>query len=127
MSNDTYKIPKVVNQIDTDHYSQWNTEPIKQKNEATAYNTNIMKKEISKTADSKNDAGEEPSSCVCDEKICNLPLPQIKQPTITYDEKTAPDMQDEQNSLVNSVEQKLYKRRAFRNMFTCQKIKKSKK
>lgn len=127
MSNDTYRIPKVVNQIDTDHYSQWNTETIKPKQEATAYNKNVMKKDISKTADSKNEAGEEPSSCVCDETICNLPLPQVKQPTISYDEKTAPTMQDEQNSLVNSVEQKLYKRRAFRNMFTSQKIKKNKK
>lgn len=127
MSNDTYTIPKVLDQVDRDHYSQWKTESIKPKTEATAYNKNIMNKEISNNPESKNAAGESPENCACDEKICNLAMPKIKEPTITYNEKTAPYMHNEQNSLVNSVEQKLYKRRAYKNMFTSKTIKKNKK
>ena len=64
---------------------------------------------------------------MCDEQLSNLPMPKIKQPTINANERNVPNMQDEQNSLVKSVEQKLYKKRTYTNMFSSKIFKKVKK
>ena len=64
---------------------------------------------------------------MCDEQLSNLPMPKIKQPTINANERNVPNMQDEQNSLVKSVEQKLYKKRTYKNMFSSKIFKKVKK
>ena len=114
--------------IDTDHYSQWHSEPIKQKKDNTAYDTNILVKEISNKDNETNDCGEPPSSCNCDEQMTNLAIPKIKQATINLNENgVVPNMQDEQNALVKTVEQKLYKKRKYKNMFNSKNFKKIKK
>lgn len=126
ISTDLYSIPSVMAKIDTDFYTQKNTEPVKAAPGPTPYNKNLMTKEISKP--DATSSGEEPTSCVCDQKMCIIETPRIKQPELSINKlDKVPITENEENSIVKVAEQKLYKKRQSRDMFTSSQFKKWKR
>jgi hypothetical protein len=103
-------VPSQFEKLDTDFYTQHNEAPIEEKSKTSAYEKNIIKKDIEKSDADVTQKCDENQCCTADEEMCNLKIPKIKQPVVTEAApKISPNVSNEENSNVQFVCQKIIK------------------